>query len=75
MKKDLRDKIRAFIASEEGRVSVKAPLALGVTSGSLLLANVIVGIKPADAWQECFGDHECGDGRVCDHHTCRPDDG
>ena len=72
MKRNLRDKISEFIQSETGRASVKAPLAVGITSGSLLLASVTVGVKSADAWQECFGDHECGDGRVCDEHTCRP---
>ena len=72
MKKNLRGKIREFVQSEQGRASVKAPLALGITSGSLLLASVTVGIKPADAWQECFGDHECDPGEVCDYHTCRP---
>ena len=41
MKTNLRRKIRAFLQSEEGKVSVKAPLSLGVIGGSLLLAQAI----------------------------------
>lgn len=41
MKKNLRRKIHAFLRSEEGRVSVKAPLALSVMSGSFLLAEIM----------------------------------
>ena len=74
MKKDLRGKIREFIQSETGRASVKAPLALGITSGSLLLANAVIGIKPTEAWQECWVNADCNEpmGEVCDEHTCRP---
>ena len=48
MKNNLRGKIREFIASEEGKVGVKAPLTLGVAT-SVLLANAIVGATPAEA--------------------------
>ena len=41
MKKNLRRKIHAFLRSEEGKVSVKAPLALSVMSGSFLLAEIM----------------------------------
>ena len=49
MKKNLRGKIREYIQSEEGKVSVKSPLALGVAAGGLLLAHAIVGTPRAEA--------------------------
>ena len=60
MKKNLRGKIREYIQSEEGKVSVKSPLALGVAAGGLLLAHAIVGTPQAEAgWchntGECYG--------------------
>ena len=42
MKSNLRDRFRDFLASEEGRVGVKAPLAVGIAGGSLLLAQAIL---------------------------------
>ena len=39
MKNNIRGKIRDFLKSEEGRVGVKSPLALGVASASVLLAQ------------------------------------
>ena len=62
MKTNLRDKFRDFLASEEGQVGAKAPLALGVATGSLLLAQAM----PASAIDECpcLGDEICV--RVCD---------
>ena len=41
MKNNLRDRFRDFLASEEGRVGVKAPLTAGVVGGSLLLAQAM----------------------------------
>ena len=41
MKNNLRGKIRNFLASEEGKVAVKAPLALSIANGSFLLAQVM----------------------------------
>ena len=41
MKKNLRRKIHTFLQSEEGKVSVKAPLALAVMSGSFLLTEIM----------------------------------
>ncbi len=57
MKKNLRDKFRDFLASEEGRVGVKAPIAAGIASGSLLLAQTM----PAAAdWEcPCLGHEKC----------------
>ena len=49
MKKNLRGKIRDFLASEDGKVSVKAPLTVGIATGSILLANAIVAPTPAEA--------------------------
>ena len=43
MKTNLRGKIREFIQSEEGKVGIKSPLTLGVATGSILLAQAIVG--------------------------------
>ena len=67
MKKNVRDRIQTFLASEEGRVSAKAPLTLGVATGSVLLATAIVGTPNADA---CGGGPPCPAGKVCDHGTC-----
>ena len=58
MKNNLRGKIREFIASEEGRVGVKGPLTLGVATGSILLAEAIIG-NPVEA-KTCNNHAECG---------------
>jgi hypothetical protein len=58
MKNNLRGKIREFIASEEGKVGVKGPLTLGVATGSVLLAQAIVG-APEAAAQPCMIDDDC----------------
>ena len=68
MKKNLRGKIREYIHSEEGKVGVKSPLALGVAAGGLLLAHAIVGTPRAEAgW--CVigpnGEDPCPDGYAC----------
>ena len=41
-KNNIRSKISQFLKSEEGRVGVKSPLALGVASASVLLAQAMV---------------------------------
>ncbi len=65
MKKNLRGKIREYIASEEGKVGVKSPLTLGVAAGGLLLAHAIVGTPQAEAqWCKGAGDN-CPDGYTC----------
>ena len=58
MKNNLRGKIRGFLASEEGKVSVKAPLTLGIATGSVLLAQAIIGTPeaaaiPCDKHEDC----------------------
>ena len=69
MKNNLRGKIREFIASEEGRVGIKGPLTLGVATGSILLAQTVVGTPQADACP-CNDDAPCPAGQVCDLGTC-----
>ncbi|MCY3722136.1 hypothetical protein F4X88_01455 [Candidatus Poribacteria bacterium] len=66
MKSNLRDKFRDFLASEEGRVGVKAPLAVGIAGGSLLLAQAMF---PADgqAHMECDDNGDCSPGEICLH--------
>ena len=63
MKTNLRGKIREFIASEEGKVGVKGPLTLGVATGSVLLAQAIMG-SPAEA-RTCVNHDDCGQGGQC----------
>ena len=67
MKTNLRGKIREFIASEEGRVGVKGPLTLGVATGSILLAQAIVGTPHADA-KPCRDDIDCPPHQKCHWH-------
>ena len=68
MKKNLRGKIREYIASEDGKVGVKSPLTLGVAAGGLLLAHTIIGTPKAEA-QWC---NPMGEGQPCpDGHDCR----
>ena len=64
MKKNLRDKFRDFLASEEGRVGIKAPLAAGVAGGSLLVAQAMFPTH-AQAHMKCFWDLDCDEGEVC----------
>ena len=69
MKSNLRGKIREFIQSEEGKVALKAPLAIGVATGGVLLAHAIVGTPSAEAW--CVRNDQCENWEVCDEGTCR----
>ena len=55
MKKNLRHKIREFMQSEEGKATVKAPLALSIMSGSFLLAQAILA-PSVDASGYCASD-------------------
>lgn len=65
MKNNIRDRFRDFLASEEGRVSVKAPLTVGVAGGSLLLAQAMF---PTSV--QAHGNHECPD--CDDDEVCVP---
>ena len=64
MKKNIRSKISGFLKSEDGRVSTKAPLALGVATGSVLLAQAMVP-STAEAHFECDAENPCAAGEVC----------
>ena len=64
MKSNLRDRFRDFLASEEGRVGIKAPLTLGIAGGSLLLAQAMLPTA-AQADMECSSDADCNPGETC----------
>ena len=65
MKNNIRSRISDFLKSEEGRVGVKSPLALGVSSASVLLAQAIV-TPPVQAHLLCTpGGDDCADGEYC----------
>lgn len=71
MKKNIRSKISQFLKSEEGRVSAKAPITLGVATGSVLLAQAILpSITQAevidDSGVTCEHDGHCTTGEICD---------
>ena len=61
MNNNIRSKIKQFLKSEEGRANVKAPLALGIASGSLLLMLTSV---QAESFQ-CYSDEDCESGEFC----------
>ena len=65
MKHNIRGKISDFLTSEEGRVGVKPPLALGAASASVLLVQAVV-TPPAQAHFECtpWGS-DCSEGEYC----------
>ena len=66
MKKNLRGKIREYIASEDGKVGVKSPLTLGVAAGGLLLAHTIIGTPKAEAgWCDPREAKPCPDNYTC----------
>ena len=65
MKKNIRSKISGFLKSEEGRVGVKSPLALGAASAGLLLAHAMV-TPSAQAYWECHSNNDCPEGEYCD---------
>lgn len=64
MKKNIRSKISDFLTSEEGRVSTKAPLALGIATGSVLLAQAMLP-SAANAHVTCTEHEECEAWEVC----------
>ena len=69
MQNSMQDRIREFLASEEGKVGVRAPLTLGVATGSVLLAQVII-VTNAEAG--CLEDHECYPTNLCNNGHCVP---
>ena len=65
MKNNIRGKISQFLKSEDGHVGVKSPLALGVASASLLLAQMMV-TPSAQAHWECYPwADDCAEGEYC----------
>ena len=71
MKKNIRSKIKQFLESEDGRVSTKVPLTLGVATGSLLLAqamipNVSQALHFDFSGVTCEHDLDCTTGEICD---------
>ena len=64
MKNSIRGRIREFLKSEEGRVGAKSPLALGVASASVLLAQAMV-TPSAEAHTTCGSNDDCPEGHEC----------
>ena len=65
MKGKFRNSIRAFLESEAGSVGIKSPLALGITTGGLILAQTIVS-TPADAHEQCQQNDHCPGNQRCE---------
>ena len=63
MKHNIRSKISDFLKSEDGRVGAKSPLALGVASASVLLAQMMV-TPSAQAHLNCYPG-SCPEGQYC----------
>ena len=63
--KNLKFRIQDFLASEEGRVGVKTPLALGVAAGGLMLAQAMI-TTPEAAAQGCTVHADCPDDQECE---------
>ena len=60
--RNIKSRIQDFLTSEEGRVGVKAPLALGVAAGGLMLAQAFVVTPTADA---CNNQADCASDQIC----------
>lgn len=65
MKKDTRSKINQFLTSEIGQVGIRAPLFLGVTSGTILLSQMAY-TPSAEANFECWNSSDCDTGESCE---------
>ena len=66
MKNNIRGKISQFLKSEDGHVGAKSPLALGVASASLLLAQMMV-TPSAQAHMKCYPwTDDCAEGEYCE---------
>ena len=59
-------KINHFLKSEDGRVGVKVPLALGIASGSLLLVQSVLSPSAYAGVDECRFDTDCAPGESCE---------
>jgi hypothetical protein len=69
MKNNIYSKIKRFLESEDGRVSAKAPLALGIAAGSVLLAQTMVPSPAQAGYYECVYSSDCDPGESC-VYTC-----
>lgn len=69
MKNNIRSKIKRFLESEDGHVSAKTPLALGVTTGSVLLAQAMIPSPAQAGYYECVYSSDCDPGESC-VYTC-----
>ena len=65
MNAKIRGRIKYFLKSEGGRVSLKTPLALGVASGSLLVAQAVL-FPSVYSSNECYSDSDCDTGKACE---------
>ena len=65
MKNNIRSKISDFLKSEEGRVGAKSPLALGVASASVLLAQMMVAPSAQAHWECIPGTDDCTEDEYC----------
>ena len=71
MKNNIRSKIKRFLESEDGRVSAKTPLALGVATGSVLLAQAMVPSPAQAGYYECADSSDCDPGESCAYKCSR----
>ena len=64
--KNLKSKVRDFLNSEEGRVGVKAPLAVGVAASGLMFTHAVTSTPSVEA-DPCGG---CPEGKDCVERLC-----
>ena len=64
MKKETRGRVKRFLTSESGRVGIRAPLALGIVSGALLLSQAEYTTTNGSS-SNCSSDADCGPGEKC----------
>ena len=62
MKKETRGRVKRFLTSESGRVGIRAPLALGVASGTLMLSQMVY---TPSAEASCTSDSDCASDERC----------
>lgn len=64
MKKNINSEIKRFLTSEVGQTGIRAPLALGVASGAILLSQM-VHTPSAEASRACEDHDDCGSDGYC----------
>lgn len=65
MRKDIRGRVKEFLTSEVGQVGIRAPLVLGVASGTVLLSQMVY-TPSAEANFNCWSDSDCDTGESCE---------